>query len=194
MIVDVDTLIDWWIITRDTVFFLIYLGVMAWFLYGNSINRTKAFILLCIYVVHIFLMKFSSKYEIILKHSFANRLEISELNRIAKQEEKVIELRKKANQVTPKDKELQKDVKGGMKVFHRHLNTQAISIEMLNKVNFKFNAEEGIIIFNESKIKRKITPISMLKLGEEQFADKDDKSLNARFRMKKAVALIIVRL
>ena len=33
-----DTLIDWWIITRDTVFFLLYNSIMAYFLYGNRIN------------------------------------------------------------------------------------------------------------------------------------------------------------
>lgn len=80
-------LIDWWIITRDTVFFFLYLIVLAYFLYGNKIDETKAFILIIIYIVHIILMKFSSKYEKTIKHIYANRMEIKELERIASQEE-----------------------------------------------------------------------------------------------------------
>jgi hypothetical protein len=38
MIVPEGTLIDWWIVTRETVFFFIYLVVMAYMLYGNSIS------------------------------------------------------------------------------------------------------------------------------------------------------------
>lgn len=102
VIVEDNTLIDWWIITRDTVFFLLYLIVMAGFLYGNQINKTRAFILVAIYFVHIIAMKFSSKYEIIIKHNFANSLEIGELQKIAKTD---------------------------MSVFHRTLKTEAISIE-----------------------------------------------------------------
>jgi Ca2+/Na+ antiporter len=78
-----DTFIDWWIMTRDTVLFLFYLSIMAYLLYGNKINKTKAIILMAVYVVHIILMKFSSKYEIIIKHNLANIMEIGELKKIA---------------------------------------------------------------------------------------------------------------
>ena len=63
---------------------------------------------------------------------------------------------------------------------------------MLNKINFKFI--DGYIVFEDSRIKRKITPINIIKLGEEQFADKSDKALNARYNMKRAVSKIIIRL
>lgn len=76
-------MIDWWIITRDTFIFLLYLVVLAVFLYGNNINQTKALILVVIYIVHILLMKFSSKYEIIIKHNLANTIEVSGLKKIA---------------------------------------------------------------------------------------------------------------
>lgn len=138
LIVAEETLIDWWIITRDTVLFLLYLVMMAYFLYGNKINKTKAFILVAVYFVHIVLMKFSSKYEAIVKENFAYSLEIGELKKIA-----------------------QKDIAP----FHRTLKTQAISIEMLNKINFKFI--DGYIVFEDSLIKRKIQPINIIKLGEE---------------------------
>jgi Ca2+/Na+ antiporter len=165
LIVAEDTLIDWWIMTRDTVLFLFYLSIMAYLLYGNKINKTKAIILMAVYVVHIILMKFSSKYEIIIKHNLANIMEIGELKKIAT-----------------------KDIS----TFHRTLRTEAISIEMLNKINFKFI--DGYIVFEESQIKRKITPINIIKLGEEQFADKSDKALHARYNMKRAVSKIIIRL
>ena len=83
LVVAEETLIDWWIITRDTVFFLLYLSVLAFFLYGNNINQTKALILVVIYILHILLMKFSSKYEILIKHKLANTIEVSGLKKIA---------------------------------------------------------------------------------------------------------------
>jgi Ca2+/Na+ antiporter len=83
LVVAEETLIDWWIITRDTVFFLLYLLVLAFFLYGNNINQTKALILVVIYILHILLMKFSSKYEILIKHKLANTIEVSGLKKIA---------------------------------------------------------------------------------------------------------------
>ena len=67
LIVPAKTLIDWWIITRETVFILMYLIVISIFLYGNRVEVWKALILLVLYIVHIFLMKFSSKYEVAIK-------------------------------------------------------------------------------------------------------------------------------
>jgi len=165
LIVPVGTFIDWWIITRETVFFLIYLGIMSAFLYGNKVTTLKAFFLLMIYVIHIFLMKFSSKYEVSIKHNLANSLEINELKKLANQD---------------------------ISRFHRTLKSQAISIEMLNKVNFRFL--DGYIVFEDSLIRRKITPIASVKLGEEQFAERDDKALHARLNLKRAVTKIIIRL
>ena len=67
LIVPAKTLIDWWIITRETVFIFIYLIVISVFLYGNSVQLWKALILVVLYIAHIFLMKFSSKYEVAIK-------------------------------------------------------------------------------------------------------------------------------
>ena len=67
LIVPAKTLIDWWIITRETVFILLYLIVITIFLMGNKVELFQALILLVLYVVHIFLMKFSSKYEVAIK-------------------------------------------------------------------------------------------------------------------------------
>lgn len=159
------TLIDWWIITRETMFFFLELGLMAYLLYGNSINKAKAFVLIGVYIVHIVLVKFSSKYEILIKHKLANSLELRELDNIAK---------------------------NNVQAFHRTLRTEAVSIEMLNQINFKFI--DGYIVFEDSLIKRKINPVSMIKLGEEQFATPSDKALHARLNMKRAVTKIIIKL
>ena len=77
------TLIDWWIITRETVFILIYLIAISVFLFGNRVELYKALILFILYIVHIFLMKFSSKYEVAIKQALANRNEIKTLSKIA---------------------------------------------------------------------------------------------------------------
>ena len=62
-----NTLIDWWIITRETIFILVYLGMLSYFLYGNQVELVNAVILFILYIVHIILMKFSSKYEVAIK-------------------------------------------------------------------------------------------------------------------------------
>ena len=61
------TLIDWWIITRETVFILFYLIILTYCLMGNQVELPQAIILFVLYIVHIFLMKYSSKYEVALK-------------------------------------------------------------------------------------------------------------------------------
>ena len=67
LIVPPGTLIDWWIITRETVFILFYLVVLTYCLYGNRVELGKAFLLFLLYIIHIVLMKFSAKYEVAIK-------------------------------------------------------------------------------------------------------------------------------
>ena len=100
-------MIDWWIITRETLFILFYLCIVSVFLYGNSVQLWQAFILFVVYIVHIFLMKYSSKYEVAIKKSLANFMEIKELTKLASED---------------------------ITIFHRNLRSQALSIEMLNQV------------------------------------------------------------
>jgi len=42
LIVEEGTLVDWWIITRETVYLLLYLVIMSVFLYGNQVEMWKA--------------------------------------------------------------------------------------------------------------------------------------------------------
>lgn len=165
MIVPVGTLIDWWIITRETVFILLYLIVLSVFLYGNRVEVYKALILLVLYIVHIFLMKFSSKYEVAIKQALANRLEIKTLSKIASED---------------------------ITRFHMNLKTEAISIEMLNKVHFTLRGD--YIVFKESLIRKKLRLSNSIKSGEEKYADKTDKMLMARKMWKEAVSMIIIKL
>lgn len=169
LIVETSTLIDWWIITRETLFILVYLAIMTFFLQGNNVELWQAFILFLVYIIHIFLMKYSSKYEVAIKKSLANFMEIRELSRLAQQD---------------------------ISVFHRNMRSQALSIEMLNQVNFHiqtFGMHE-YIVFGKSGIRRKCKPIMSVKLGEEQFAQKDDSTLMARLNFKRAVTKIILRI
>lgn len=77
------TLIDWWIITRETLFILFYLAIVTAFLVGNKVELYQATVLFILYIVHIFLMKYSNKYEVAIKKAVANKMEINELQRIA---------------------------------------------------------------------------------------------------------------
>ena len=165
LIVPAKTLIDWWIITRETVFILLYLIVISVFLYGNRVELYKALILVVLYIVHIFLMKFSSKYEVAIKQALANRIEIKTLSKIAKTD---------------------------ITRFHMNLKAQSISIEMLNKVHFTLKGE--YIVFKDSLIRKKLKLSNSIKSGEEKFADKSDKTLMARKMWKEAVSMIIIKL
>ena len=153
-----NTLIDWWIITRETVFIFFYLCILTYCLLGNRVELMWAVILFVLYIVHIFLMKYSNKYEVALKHALANSLERTELTKIAS-----------------------KDITR----FHMNLRSQAVSIEMLNKVRFKL--KNNYIILEESYIRKKLKMSNCIKRGEEVFADKDDKALSARRAWKEAV-------
>lgn len=110
-------------------------------------------------------MKYSNKYEVAIKKAVANLMEIRELKRIAHEE---------------------------MHKYHINMHTQAVSIEMLNKIEFKLI--NGYITFDKSGIRRKLRPIISVKLGEEQFAERDDRALTARLNFKKAVTKIIIKL
>jgi len=83
LIVEEGTLIDWWIITRETLFILFYLAIVTAFLVGNKVELYQATVLFILYIVHIFLMKYSNKYEVAIKKAVANKMEINELQRIA---------------------------------------------------------------------------------------------------------------
>lgn len=49
-------------------------------------------------------------------------------------------------------------------------------------------------MFEDTGIVRPLIPIVSIKLGEEQFAEPDDKALMARLNLKRAVTKIIVKL
>ena len=104
MIAETGTRIDWWVITRDTLFFMIYLVIITIFLSSNSITLTNAVILIVLYVIHIFAMKWNIIYEVAIKKNVARFMEIKELTRIAATD---------------------------IDFFHKNLNSRAITIEML---------------------------------------------------------------
>ena len=107
LIVQEGTFIDWWIITRETVFILFYLSLISYFLYGNQVEMSSAAVLFVLYIVHIFLMKYSNKYEVALKKALANFMELKELSRIARTRDEIWR-------------------------FHQSCKSKAVTIEMLN--------------------------------------------------------------
>ena len=110
-------------------------------------------------------MKYSAKYEVAIKQALANRLEIRELSKIAKED---------------------------INKFHMNLRSQAITIEMLNKVRFKLR--NNYIILSDTLIRKKLKMSNIIKTGEEVFADRDDKSLTARRVWKEACQQIIIKI
>lgn len=57
--------------------------IISSLLQGNKVELFGAMILFVLYIVHILLMKFSSKYEVVIKKLLAQNMEIKELNRLA---------------------------------------------------------------------------------------------------------------
>lgn len=87
---------------------------MSVFMIGNTIDDFSIYVLIVIYIFHVFLMKNNHSYEVSLKKSFASFLEVRELNRLANDTEY-----------------------DGMQHFHYNLDTRFPCIEMLNKINFR---------------------------------------------------------
>ena len=81
IVADVGTRIDWWIITRETIFLLFYLGWFTGFLIGNSIELWKALVLLLFYIIHIIMMVLNSYYEVAIKKAVARHYEIRDLKK-----------------------------------------------------------------------------------------------------------------
>lgn len=73
-----------------------------------------------------------------------------------------------------------------------NLKSDAISIEMLNKVHFILRGD--YIVFKDSLIRKKLRLSNCIKSGEEKYADKTDKTLMARKMWKEAVSMIIIKL
>jgi len=119
LIAETNTRIDWWVITRDTLFFIIYLVIITIFLSSNEITLTNAIILIIIYFVHILFMKWNILYEVAIKKGVARMMEIKELTRIAETD---------------------------IDFFHKNLNSRAISIEVLMKLDYK--VEDKYIVFD----------------------------------------------
>mmetsp|Transcript_33602 Transcript_33602/g.51744 ORF Transcript_33602/g.51744 Transcript_33602/m.51744 type:complete len:178 (-) Transcript_33602:1405-1938(-) len=120
-----NTRIDWWISTRDSVLFVLYLVLMSYFMIGNRIENFAVYVLLVIYFIHVILMKMNHAYEVALKKAVASFLEICELKRLAAD---------------------------NIKHFHYNLESRFPSIEVLNKINFK---QEGTILVFESPVGQK---------------------------------------
>jgi len=89
LVVEEGTFIDWWIISRETAFLLVYLSIISYFLYGNQVKMWSAVMLFTLYIVHIVLMKYSNKYEVALKKALANYMELNELTRIARKRDEI---------------------------------------------------------------------------------------------------------
>lgn len=63
---------------------------------------------------------------------------------------------------------------------------------MLNKIRFRL--VDGYIVYEDTGIRCKLDPIVCVKLGEEQFAEKDDVALMSRLNFKRAVTKIIIKI
>jgi Ca2+/Na+ antiporter len=126
LLIEPNSKIDWWIVTRDSIFLLLYLITFSVFLYGNKLEMWKALILLGLYIAHIVLMKYNKSYEIIIKKLIHRTHEIRALNKIAR-------------------KNIQK--------FHRNPNQKSYKIDDL--LNVSFELHDGYI-YIDSYYKKKV--------------------------------------
>jgi Ca2+/Na+ antiporter len=159
------TRIDWWVITRDTIFLIIYLIVITIQLSSNNITITNAVILVVLYFVHILLMKFNTLYEVAIKKNVARGMEIKELTYVANT---------------------------NIDHFHRNLNSRSITIEMLKNVNYR--VEDKYIVIDETLRKRIKDPCVVIADEEIPFSMMDDRSFLAKMLWKKASIKIIIRI
>lgn len=167
LIAEPGTRVDWWIITRDTIFILVYGTVLTLFLWGNDISDWKGIIMFVLYIVHILLMKYNHIYEVAIKKSVARTMEIKELKKLAKRD---------------------------ITHFHRNLNSRGLSIEMLNKVPYR--VEENYIVFDPLN-KKKIKKISCVKFREGSNLTQISKlnmTDKVKIILKKSVIKILIKI
>lgn len=86
MLAEKGTRIDWWIISRDTVFIIVYLSFLSGFMKGNEIDYWKPIVLFVLSLIHVLLMKYNSVYEIAIKKAVARNMEVKELKKIVKED------------------------------------------------------------------------------------------------------------
>jgi predicted MPP superfamily phosphohydrolase len=170
------TRIDWWISTRDTILFVIYLAMMSTFLQGNKIEEYAVFVLIVVYIFHVTIMKYNFAIEVALKRSVASYMEVRELNRLAIQD---------------------------IHIFHYNVDTRTPSIELLCKINFEQDGD--VLIFSDdysdpnpskasSVIKFRMKPLNRVRIAEEKYATPDNRRLMIRAKFKRAVNKILTKL
>ena len=115
------TIIDWWVSARDSTLFIIYMGLQSYFMIGNRIETFAVWVLVILYLIHVILMKLNHLYEVAIKKSLANAMEVSELKRIATED---------------------------ISHFHYNLDSRNVCLEMLNKI--KFRQEGNVLVFENS--------------------------------------------
>jgi len=144
---------------------MINLVVITLQLASNNITISNALILVILYMVHIMLMKFNSVYEVAIKKNVARSMEIKELTGMANTQ---------------------------IDVFHRNLNSRALTIETLKKLDYK--VEDKYIVFDDNQRKRIKDPCVVIVDEEIPFSMMDDRGFIARMLWKKAAIKIIIRI
>jgi Ca2+/Na+ antiporter len=84
LVADHGTKIDWWIITREIIFAVVYISVFSGFLVGNKIEAWKAGILLLCYLIHIIMMVLNQYYEVAVKKAVDRHYKLREKAEICK--------------------------------------------------------------------------------------------------------------
>lgn len=111
------------------------------------------------------MMKYNSTYEVAIKKNVARSMEIKELTSMANSQ---------------------------IDVFHRNLNSRALTIETLKKLDYK--VDDKYIVFEDNQRKRIKDPIVVIVDEEIPFSMMDDRGFIARMLWKKAAIKIIIRI
>ena len=141
IVADIGTRIDWWIITRETIFLIFYLGWFTGFLIGNEIEIWKSIVLLVFYFIHIIMMVLNSYYEVAIKKAVARHYEI---------------------------RDLKQEIHNEPEKFHQTDNSKSrkVTIEMIENIELKF--EDNYIVYDaQYKEKANTRYLNIYKGGED---------------------------
>jgi Ca2+/Na+ antiporter len=131
LVADYHTKIDWWIITRETLFVLVYVGLFSGFLYGGRVDTWQATILLGCYFVHIIMMVMNQYYEVAIKKAVARRYVLQEKAEKARQD---------------------------ITYYHSNVNSNTRHVTHEDLLNVKLTIKDKYIIHDDNQYREKAHP------------------------------------
>lgn len=131
LVADYNTKIDWWIITRETIFLLIYAGLFSGLLYGGKVDSWQAAILVGCYLIHIVMMVMNQYYEVAIKKAVARKYML---------------------------KEKAERARADITYYHSNVNNDSRHITCDDLLNVNLNIKDKYIIHEDNQYREKANP------------------------------------